>query len=334
MTTVLITGIGGQDGTLLAKRLLREGATVWGMVNARGGRVTEHGLNLPGLPLEVNLAPGDLRDHERVFEVVDQVAPDQIFNLAGISSVGFSWDHPLQTGASTGLGAVGVFEAAWRKQQETGQRVRVVQASSSEIFGAPAGSPQDEETPLDPISPYGAAKAYAHRMGQIYRQRGLEVSNLILFGHESTLRPQQFVTRKISSGAARIAHALARGMTPQPLMLGNLDARRDWGWAEDYVRAMTLAAQAPEADDFIIGTGHAHSVRDFARTALTHAGVEDWEAYVTVDPALLRPTDPALLVADPTKAREVLGWQPTITFEQLVALMVDHDLALLNQPSA
>lgn len=320
MSRALITGITGQDGRLLAETLRARGVEVWGMTRKRPSE-------LPAQLRDVNLVEGDLTDGDRLREIVREVLPSQIYNLAGISSVGFSWDHPGPTGEVTGVGAVNVFQAALELQEETGEQVRVVQASSAEIFGSPRVSPQNEETSIAPVSPYGAAKAYAHRMAQIFRTRGLGVSNLILFAHESPLRPPSFVTRKITQGAARIAK------DGGVLRLGNLASKRDWGYAGDYVEAMRLAASAEEADDFVIGTGHAHSVSDFARAAFARAGIENWEDYVVVDPRFFRPADPVDLTADPTKAREILGWEPRVSFEDLVTMMVDADLEALDAPS-
>jgi len=321
VTTVLVTGVTGQDGSLLARRLLDEGHAV-------------HGLLQPGAPVEgwavgplaqVVLHEGDLTDHARVAEVVASAAPSEVYNLAGQSSVALSWDDPLATLASTALGAGGVFEAAYRLQQATGEQVRVVQASSAEIFGQAQQVPQDEQTPLRPVSPYGVAKAAAHQLARVYRERGLSVATAILYNHESTLRPPTFVTRKITMGAARIAHE-GGGV----LALGNLDARRDWGWAPDYVDALVRAVRHPEADDFVVATGETHTVEDFVRVAFARAGIADWRAHVEVDPRFVRPVDAAVQVGDAGKARRVLGWAPSVSFEQLVARMVDHDLELLG----
>jgi GDPmannose 4,6-dehydratase len=203
--------------------------------------------------------------------------------------------------------------------------VRVVQASSAEIFGSPEVFPQNESTPLRPVSPYGAAKAFAHHLARVYRERGLGVSACIFYNHESPRRPDSFVTRKITRGAASIALGLA-----DELALGNLDAVRDWGWAPDYVDAMVRAGRSPEADDFVVATGLGHSVRDFVAAAFTAAGVDDWERRVRIDPAFVRPSDPALLIGDPRKARDQLGWQPTTSFDALVAAMVATDLEELR----
>jgi GDPmannose 4,6-dehydratase len=264
---------------------------------------------------------GDLADTDAIRALVARVGPREIYNLGGVSSVATSWREPLLTAQVTGLGALGLMEAAHGLQEASGQPVRVLQASSAEIFGSPATSPQDESTPVRPTSPYGAAKAFAHHMAGVYRARGLPVSTCILYNHESPRRPETFVTRKISRGAA----AIALGRSDE-LALGNLDAVRDWGWAPDYVDAMVRAVRAPVPDDYVVATGVPHSVRDFVAAAFAAAGVEDWERYVRIDPAFVRPDDPAVLCGDATRARERLGWSPTTTFDEVVEAMVRADL--------
>lgn len=323
MTTVLVTGINGQDGTLLARRLVAEGAQVHGLV-----RPHDHEVASADLPAEVTLHLGDLADVDGVGRLLTQVEPDEVYNLGGISSVGLSWKEPVLTGAVTGLGAVAVMDAAQRVQDATGRPVRVLQASSSEIFGSPDRTPQDESTSVRPISPYGAAKAYAHEMARVFRSRGLHVATCILYNHESTLRPPTFVTRKITQAAARIAHDGGGTLT-----LGDMSVRRDWGWAPDYVDALVRALRHDEADDFVVATGETHAVEDFVAAAFAAAGVDDWRSHVEVDPALVRPADAAEMVGDASKARRVLGWSPTVTFDGLVARMVEHDLGLLRVSS-
>ncbi|HWV75976.1 MAG TPA: GDP-mannose 4,6-dehydratase [Isoptericola sp.] len=317
MTVALVTGIGGQDGSYLAERLAAEGAEVHGLVRA--------GERPAGLPAGVRLHAGDLRDAEGLAELVRRTGPDEIYNLGGISSVAYSWRHPVETGAVSGLGAVALYEAAWRLQEDSGRAVRVLQASSAEIFGTPDRAPQDEGTAVRPSSPYGAAKAYAHQMAAVFRVRGLGVSTCVLYNHESPRRPKTFVTRKITAAAARIAH---RGSGT--LALGNLDARRDWGWAPDYVDAMVRSVRHPVADDFVVASGTTRSVADFVAAAFAAAGVEDWEPHVTVDPRFARPADPTEQVGDAHRARTVLGWGGTLAFEEIVDRMVRHDLALLT----
>ena len=321
MPTALVTGITGQDGSYLADLLAAEGCAV-------------HGLALPGDPLlhelrdrvpDAVVHEGDLGDAATITALVGEIEPDEIYNLGGISSVAFSWDHPLLTARVTGSGVGALLEAAWQTQQRTGRAVRVLQASSAEIFGSPAEVPQTEDTAIRPVSPYGAAKAFAHHLVGVYRARGLHASACILYNHESPLRPATFVTRKITKAAAMIAAG-----AQDTLELGNLDARRDWGWAPDYVDAMRRAVRHERAGDYVVATGRAHSVREFAAAAFRHAGVADWDARLVVDEALMRPSDADVQIGDATRARTVLGWAPTVSFEQMVARMVDHDARLLG----
>ncbi len=321
MSRVLVTGVCGQDGTILARRLLGEGHQVHGVALDRDAArewSREHGLGA------VHVVAADLADAGAVARVVDSVRPAQIYHLGGVSSVARSWEDPLETLAVTGLGAAAVLDAAYRLQAG-GEPVRIVQASSAEIFGHAAVAPQDEATPIAPVSPYGVAKAMAHSLARIYRDRGLFVACAILYNHESTLRPTSFVTRKITAGVARIVHE-GGGR----LALGNLDARRDWGWAPDYVDALVRMARHPSAEDFVVASGRTHSVQDFVRVAFAHVGIADWRAHVEVDPRFVRPADASVQVGDAGKARRVLGWQPRVSFEELVGRMVDHDLALLR----
>jgi GDPmannose 4,6-dehydratase len=320
---VLVTGATGQDGTLLVRRLVAEGAEVHG-VTLSGDR---QGVWAEPELAAVELHVADLADEARVRAVVDEVSPDEIVNLAGQTSVAASWADPVGTIRATGLGAVTVFDAGFALQESRGSAVRVLQASSAEIFGSAQDVPQTELTPLRPVSPYGAAKALAHEMAAIYRSRGLFVGTCILYNHESPLRPDTFVTRKITAGAARIA--VYGG---EPLRLGNLDAVRDWGWAEDYVDAMVRVLRHDEADDFVVATGSTHTVGDFVRAAFTRAGIEDWESRVEIDPAFVRPVDANVQVGDASKAARELGWRPTVAFEEVVGRMVDHDLSLVRGP--
>lgn len=322
MTRVLVTGITGQDGGYLTERLLAEGAEVHGLV--RGGEHPGSAALAQAYP-EVTLHPGDLADHERLARLVAEVAPDEVYNLAGVSSVAQSWAEPVRTAELSGVAAAVIFRAAAQLRDSAQHDVVCVQASSAEIFGQATAAPQDERTPVRPVSPYGAAKAYAHHMAGVYRGRGLRVATCILFNHESPRRPETFVTRKITAAAARIARD-GRGT----LRLGNLGARRDWGWAPDYVDAMLRVARHSVADDFVVATGRTHTVADFVRVAFGHVGIEDWERHVEVDPELVRPVDAALQVGDAGKARRELGWAPTVPFEEIVARMVDADLASLG----
>ena len=335
MTVAFITGVQGQDGQLLSGVLRGRGVEVHGLVYQPGdqssGQPGSVSPELSDLPLlqGVHLHAGDLSNPDHLGQILREVRPNQIYNLGGISSVGQSWSLPVETGLATGIGAVGVFREALGLQESTGDPVAVVQASSAEIFGSPLESPQTEETVIAPVSPYGAAKAYAHFMAQSFRSRGLAVSNMIFYGHESPLRPPTFVSRKITQAVARISAG-----DPEPVSLGNIDAARDWGWAPDYVLAMTAAADKNAAsgsgDDVIIATGEAHTVKDFLRAAFAYVGIEDWERFVRIDPRFFRPVDPVTLVGDPSKAREILGWQPNVGFEELVGRMVQHDVDLLQ----
>jgi len=322
LATALITGVTGQDGTLLARRLVDEGVTVHGLTNSADELAAWRSVGPP----EVVLHAADITDERLMAGLVADIGPDEVYHLAGISSVAFSWEHPVLTGAVTGVGAVSVFEAARRAQEASGRRVRVVQASSAEIFGIPDRAPQAEATPVRPVSPYGAAKAYAHLMAAVFRSRGLHVATCILYNHESPLRPETFVTRKITAAAARIA--TEGGGT---MVLGNVDARRDWGWAQDYVDAMVRAVRHETPDDFVIATGRTHSVAEFVAAAMRRVGIEDWAPHVTTDPRFVRPADAGEIVGDPTKARTLLGWVPTVPFEEVVGRMVDHDMELLRE---
>lgn len=313
MPRAFVTGIGGQDGSYLSERLLAEGYDVHALAFA-----SEPAPSRPGVVLH----RGDLTDVDRMRSLLVAIAPDEVYNLAAISSVARSWGEPDLTARVNGMAAVGLLESALQAQEASGRPVRFVQASSAEIFGEPHHSPQDEDTPLRPVNPYGAAKAYAHLMTGVYRGRGLHAVSTILYNHESPRRPVQFVTRKITSGVAAIARGEADSIS-----LGNLDARRDWGWAPDYVDAMVRAARADEAADYVVATGEGHTVRDFVATAFARAGIEDWEPHVRIDPAFVRPADPSDLTGDAARARDRLGWAPTVGFEEIVGRMVAADLA-------
>lgn len=314
MTVALITGVTGQDGSYLAELLLRDGYEVHGVTRDPGETVT------PGVVAH----PADLAAGGEIAALVGEVRPDVLYNLAAVSSVFASWQDPMATARINGL-AVAEMLAALR-DLGPGAGARFVQASSAEMFGAPEHSPQNESTAIRPTSPYGAAKAYAHGLVGAYRSAGLFASSVILYNHESPRRPETFVTRKITAAAARIA----RG-SGERLELGNLAARRDWGWAPDYVEALHLAATAHDAGDFVVATGISHSVEDFARLAFEHAGVDDWRSHVDVSDALLRTGDAPEQAGDAARAREVLGWRPTKQFEDIVGAMVDADLALLGR---
>lgn len=305
-----VTGIGGQDGTYLAERLLADGLEVHALVLDAEGPPRH-------CPAQVVLHAGDLGDVEATRRLVLEIEPSEIYNLAAISSVAQSWDEPDLTAHVNGTAAVALMESA----RQVGPDVRFVQASSAEIFGEPPHAPQTEATPVRPVNPYGAAKAFAHLSAHVLRQRDLHVSSAILYNHESPRRPERFVTRKITSTVAAIARGDADHLT-----LGNLDSRRDWGWAPDYVDAMIRAARADTPGDYVVATGRAHSVRDFVAAAFAAADIHDWEHLVRQDPAFMRPADPSELVGDATLARDVLGWTHTVAFEEIVARMVAADL--------
>jgi GDPmannose 4,6-dehydratase len=310
MTAVLITGITGQDGGYLAEQLVAEGCSVHGLVHDGDPHVSALTTRTPSLVLH----QGDLTDSASLERIVALVDPDEVYNLAGVSSVAQSWVQPVLTADVTALGVARLLAVL----TSSSKPVRFVQASSAEIFGDASVSPQDESTPVHPTSPYGVSKAFAHQLVGLYRRQGLHAVSAILYNHESPRRPLSFVTRKITNTVARIAAG-----RETELVLGNLEARRDWGWAPDYVDAMVRAARAAVPDDFVVATGEAHSVEEFALAAFARAGVEP---RIRVDPSLVRPADPALLVGDASKARNVLGWAPTVGFEELVGRMVDADL--------
>lgn len=305
MTRALITGITGQDGGYLAELLQAEGATVFGLAMDDGW-----------VPDGVERLHVDLRSREQVAEAIATIAPDEVYNLAGISSVAQSWSHPELTMDVNALGLLRIVEAV----REHVPHARIVQADSAEMF-ADDVAVQDESTPIRPRNPYGISKAAAHEIVQVYRETGVSISSAILFNHESPRRPDTFVTRRITRGVARIARGSA-----EPLSLGNLDARRDWGHARDVVRALHLIARHERPDDFVIGTGVSRSVSDFVAAAFAHVGIADWQEHVEVDQDLLRPTDAPERCADAGKAARELGWTPEISFESMVAEMVDADL--------
>jgi GDPmannose 4,6-dehydratase len=317
----LVTGATGQDGSYLVEQLLAEGAEVHALVRAH----EPDGSPSPALPAGVHPHIADLVDGDRLEAVVAEVEPTEVYNLGGLSSVALSWQEPALTAEVSGVAVGRLLKGAHDLQERTGRPVRFVQASSAEVFGHAEQVPQDETTPVRPLTPYGAAKAYGHLLVTVYRARGLHASSCILYNHESPRRPETFVTRKVTAAAARIAHGLQDG-----LAMGNLDARRDWGWAPDYVSAMVLAARADEGRDYVVATGVAHSVRDFVAAAFRAAGIEDWEPYVSLDPRFARPSDAPEQRGDAGRARELLGWAPTVSFEEIVTRMVQHDLSLAS----
>jgi GDPmannose 4,6-dehydratase len=313
--TALITGITGQDGSYLAEFLLDRGYRVAGMTRRSS---TATGERIDHLAGRLELIQGDLLDQASLVAALSEVQPDEVYNLAAQSFVPTSWNQPVLTGEFSGLGVTRMLEAI--RQVRPG--VRFYQASSSEMFGKVREVPQNELTPFHPRSPYGVAKAYGHFLTVNYRESyGLFAASGILFNHESPRRGLEFVSRKVTDGAARISLGLAT-----ELAMGNLDAERDWGFAGDYVQAMWLMLQQAEPSDYVIATGIAHSVRDLCRLAFARVGL-DYERHVTFDPALSRPAEVDHLRGDATKAREALGWQPTVDFQALIEMMVDADVA-------
>jgi GDPmannose 4,6-dehydratase len=313
--TALITGITGQDGSYLAELLLDKGYDVVGVVR----RTSHDSYERIGHLLDrLHIVPADLLDQHSLTTVVKDAKPDEIYNLAAQSFVPTSWTQPVLTGEFTALGVTRLLEAVRLAHPEA----RFYQASSSEMFGKAVETPQRETTPFYPRSPYGVAKVYGHWITVNYRESyGLYAVSGILFNHESPRRGLEFVTRKVTHGAARIACGKAR-----ELRLGNLDARRDWGYAGDYVEAMWRMLQQPAPQDYVIGAGETHTVRELCQIAFAHVGL-DWEQYVQVDPSFVRPAEVDVLLADPSKARRELGWRPSVGFAELVRMMMDADLA-------
>jgi GDPmannose 4,6-dehydratase len=312
--TALITGITGQDGSYLAEFLLEKGYRVVGMVRRSSGDQFER---IAHLQERIDLREGDLLDQLSLITLLHDVEPNEIYNLAAQSFVPTSWAQPILTSEATALGVTRMLEAI----RVVNRSIRFYQASSSEMFGKVRESPQHEATPFYPRSPYGVAKVYGHYITVNYRESyGLFAVSGILFNHESPRRGKQFVTRKVTNGAARVKLGLAR-----ELRLGNLDAKRDWGFAGDYVEAMWMMLQQASPDDYVIATGETHSVRELCEIAFARAGL-DWRDHVVVDAAHVRPAEVDLLIGDASKARRQLGWAPKVSFKELVEMMVDADL--------
>nr|PZM97954.1 MAG: GDP-mannose 4,6-dehydratase [Actinomycetota bacterium] len=320
MPRALITGITGQDGLYLSELLLSKGYEVFGLI--RGQNNPRWELVEQTVP-DVTLLTGDLMDMSSLMRALDTAQPDEVYNLGAISFVAYSWENAHLTADVTGKGVLSMLEATRLYAGSDLGRVRFYQASSSEMFGKVQEVPQKETTLLWPRSPYGVAKVFGHYMTINYRESyGMHASSGILFNHESPRRGTEFVTRKVSQAVARITLGLQ-----DHVVLGNLDARRDWGFAGDYVEAMWRMLQQDEPDDYVVATGETHSIRDLLDAAFGHVGIEDWSPYVKQDPRYMRPAEVDLLIGDATKAREKLGWKPSVTFQELVAMMVDHDLA-------
>jgi GDPmannose 4,6-dehydratase len=317
----LITGITGQDGSYLAELLLQKGYEVTGVVR----RSSSPNLwRIQHLIDRVSLRPADLLDQLSLLRLIQDVKPHEIYNLAAMSFVPASWDQPLLTGDYNSMGVTRLLEAI----RHIDTSIKLYQASSSEMYGRVREVPQTEMTPFYPRSPYGVSKVFGHYITVNYRESyNMFAVSGILFNHESPRRGLEFVTRKVSDGVARIKLGLS-----DHLALGNLDACRDWGFAGDYVRAMWLMLQQPQADDYVIATGVTHSVRQLVEVAFGHVGL-DWTKYVRIDSAFLRPAEVDHLIGDASKAKRVLGWQPSVSFQQLVSMMVDADIAVLSGSS-
>ena len=315
----LITGITGQDGSYLTELLLDKGYEVVGVVRRSSApnlwRI-EHLLD------RITLRPADLLDQLSLIRALNDAEPDEVYNLAAMSFVPASWDQPMLTGEFNAQGVTRMLEAV----RQVNPRIRLYQASSSEMFGKVREVPQTELTPFYPRSPYGVSKVFGHYITVNYRESyGLFACSGILFNHESPRRGLEFVTRKVTDGVARIKLGIAGSLS-----LGNLDAQRDWGFAGDYVRAMWLMLQQPEADDFVVSTGISHSVRELVEVAFGCAGL-DWQRYVKLDPSLVRPAEVDHLIGDASKAQRVLGWSPNVDFAALIRMMVDADVARLDR---
>ena len=320
MPRALITGITGQDGLYLSELLLSKGYEVYGLIRGQNNPKLELvRRTVPG----VKLLTGDLTDMSSLIRALNASQPDEVYNLGAISFVAYSWENAALTSDVTGKGVLNILEAVRLYAGEDVGKVRFYQASSSEMFGKVQEVPQRESTLLWPRSPYGVAKVFGHYMTINYRESyGMHASSGILFNHESPRRGPEFVTRKVSQAVARISLGLQEHVT-----LGNLDAKRDWGFAGDYVEAMWRMLQQDQADDYVVATGETHSIGELLDAAFAHVGITDWAPYVKQDPAFMRPAEVDLLIGDPSKAKDVLGWQPQVDFQQLVGMMVENDLA-------
>ncbi len=320
MPRALITGITGQDGLYLAELLLSKGYDVYGLI--RGQNNPKYALVQEQVP-EVKLLTGDLTDLSSLIRAFAEAEPDEVYNLGAISFVAYSWENARLTSDVTGMGVLNMLEATRLYAGKDIGKVRFYQASSSEMFGKVQEVPQRESTLLWPRSPYGVAKVYGHYMTINYRESyGMHASSGILFNHESPRRGPEFVTRKISQAVARISLGLQDNIS-----LGNIDAKRDWGFAGDYVDAMWRMLQQDAGDDYVVATGETHSIREYLDIAFKRVGISDWAPLVLQDPRFFRPAEVDLLIGDPAKAKEKLGWTPSVSFTQLVEMMVDSDVA-------
>jgi len=318
----LITGITGQDGSYLADLLLEKGYEVYGMVRRSSVEKLDR---IEHIREKINFVQADLLDQLSIINAIKEVQPDEVYNLAAMSFVPTSWSQPVLTGEFTAIGVTRMLEAIRLVNKD----IRFYQASSSEMFGKVKEIPQNENTPFHPRSPYGVAKVYGHYITLNYRESySIKASSGILFNHESPRRGLEFVTRKVTHAVAKIKLGLQK-----ELYLGNLDSKRDWGYAKDYVEAMWLMLQQENADDYVIATGATHSVKDWVKASFDCLGL-DWEKYVKIDPRFIRPAEVDLLIGDSSKARNVLGWQPKVDFEGLVKIMVESDYNLLKKAGA
>jgi GDPmannose 4,6-dehydratase len=314
--SAIVTGITGQDGAYLAHLLLKKGYEVYGLIARRSTR-TDWRLRYLGIDRQVNLIEGDLLDVSSIIRAINQAEPNEIYNLGAQSFVATSWKQPILTAQATGMGVLNVLEAI----RLTNPKIRFYQASTSEMFGKIQEPMQSENTPFYPRSPYGVAKLFGHWMTKNYRESfDMFACSGILFNHESPLRGIEFVTRKVTDAAARIKLGVQ-----DELRLGNIDAKRDWGFAGDYVEAMWLMLQQDNADDYVIATGRTTTVRDMCRIAFSHIGL-NYEDYLKIDPKFYRPAEVDILLGNPSKAKEKLGWQPRTSLEELITMMVDADL--------
>ena len=315
----LITGINGMDGSHLAEFLLQKDYDVFGLERRISNRIRE---NTRRIEDEIEFISGDITDQNSILRAINRCNPDEVYNLAAQSFVGESWNSPGLTTSVTGVGVLRVLESI----RESGKNIRFYQASTSEMFGKAVECPANEKTPFYPRSPYGVSKLYGHWITKNYRESyGMFNCSGICFNHESERRGIQFVTRKITDGVAKIFLGLS-----DDIVLGNLDAKRDWGYAVDYVEAMWLMLQQDEPDDYVIATGECHSVKEFLEKAFYHAGINDWEKYVKQDERFMRPAEVDVLIGDYSKAKTVLKWEPTTTFDSLVKKMVESDIKRLS----
>ena len=324
MKKALITGIGGQDGSYLAEFLLNKGYSVYGVERRSSSK---NRTNIKNIEDKITFLNGDLTDQNSLLRCIKDSEPDEVYNLAAQSFVGESWNIPEQTSDVNALGTLRMLEAIREYSRSNESNIKFYQASTSEMFGKVTETPQTESTQFYPRSPYGVAKLYGHWITKNYRESyNVFACSGILFNHESERRGLEFVTRKITDGVAKIYLGLEEYIT-----LGNLDAKRDWGYAPDYVEAMWMMLQQEKPEDYVIATGETHSIRDFLSAAFNKIGVSDWSSYVKQDPRFMRPAEVDLLIGNCAKAKEKLGWKPKVSFNDMVSRMVDSDIKLLDK---